>query len=151
MTTTPATPTPSNTTPSNTTTPSTAANLYLTQKADDHLVLNIPSTKYNLHLVAASEVTPNPQGRLTGTIHITAATIDLVSRGGSYIEPLNGRPRRIQGTVAAHLPNTNDLILIAHKTPFLITLPEHLNAADYPPNTRLAVDAQPDATFEQTD
>lgn len=36
-----------------------------------------------------------------GTIHAKAKRIDVVDTGGRYVEPVFGRPRRVQGTVIA--------------------------------------------------
>ncbi|MHC4996227.1 MAG: hypothetical protein ACYTGQ_14380 [Planctomycetota bacterium] len=132
-----------------TTASETTASLYLTQKSNDDIVLNIPATKYNLHLTATTDITPNPQGRLRGTIRLNAWKVDDVSRGGTYIEPLNGRPRRVQGTVIGHDANANAFVIEAHKTPFLVTLPDRYNATDYPLNSRVAIDTPEGATFEQ--
>ncbi|MEN1706385.1 MAG: hypothetical protein AAGJ54_12845 [Planctomycetota bacterium] len=39
--------------------------------------------------------------RIVGTIRAEAKRIDVVTTGGRYIEPVYGRPRRVQGTVIA--------------------------------------------------
>ena len=44
-----------------------------------------------------------------GTIHATAWKVDRVETGGNYVEPLAGRPRRMQGAVVAVNPAANEL------------------------------------------
>lgn len=62
----------------------------------------VPNTSYELHLVPQGEipVTPgHPAKRLIGTIRVSARRLDTVGSGGRYVEPVMGRPRRVQGTV----------------------------------------------------
>lgn len=61
----------------------------------------IPDTSYELHLVTSEPVRPGHGGRVVGTIHARAKRIDVVDTGGRYVEPVFGRPRRVQGTVIA--------------------------------------------------
>lgn len=66
-----------------------------------YLKLAVPNTSYSLHL---QPVGPMPGGdrigkRLIGTIRAKARRIDVVGTGGRYVEPVFGRPRRVQGTI----------------------------------------------------
>lgn len=63
------------------------------------VVLALPDTSYRLHLVPLSPVRAEPGKRLVGTIRVKARRIDVVTTGGTYIEPVEGRPRRVQGRV----------------------------------------------------
>ncbi|MFA6045093.1 MAG: hypothetical protein WC718_08925 [Phycisphaerales bacterium] len=64
----------------------------------------VPNTSYELHLVPQGE-TPapaapgHPAKRLIGAIRVSARRLDVVGSGGRYVEPVMGRPRRVQGTV----------------------------------------------------
>lgn len=67
-----------------------------------YIVLSVPNTSYQLHLVPTAELSPGGVGkRLIGTIRAEAKRIDVVQSGGRYIEPVYGRPRRVQGAVVA--------------------------------------------------
>ncbi|MBL8765007.1 MAG: hypothetical protein JNM07_12130 [Phycisphaerae bacterium] len=66
-----------------------------------YIVMSVPNTSYALHLSPAAPVRAAPGKRLIGTIHAQARRIDRVGAGGRYIEPVAGRPRRVQGTVIA--------------------------------------------------
>lgn len=78
----------------------------LLEHRDGRIVLALPGTDYRLHLVI--EIAP-PVGvgqKVTGTIHATARRVDVIPAGGSYVEPVAGRPRRVQGRiVGGHLPS----------------------------------------------
>lgn len=64
----------------------------------------VPNTSYELHLVprgemSASASADHPAKRLIGTIRVSVRRLDVVGSGGRYVEPVMGRPRRVQGTV----------------------------------------------------
>jgi len=59
----------------------------------------VPNTSYEMHLVPEGEITAQPGKRLLGIITVRARRIDVVQSGGRYVEPVMGRPRRVQGTV----------------------------------------------------
>ncbi|MEN0020395.1 MAG: hypothetical protein AAF747_05885 [Planctomycetota bacterium] len=59
------------------------------------------NSNYKLHLRPTAEITVQPGAPLIGTIHAEARRMDKVGSGGRYVEPVEGRPRRIQGMVIA--------------------------------------------------
>lgn len=71
----------------------------LVSSGSGHLVMSIPNTSYQLHLVPQGAVTTPVGKRLIGTIRVQARRIDVVGTGGQFVEPVFGRPRRVQGTV----------------------------------------------------
>jgi hypothetical protein len=64
-----------------------------------YIKFGVPNTSYELHLIPASPVKVPPGKRLIGRISAHARRIDVVTTGGQYVEPVFGRPRRVQGTV----------------------------------------------------
>src|SRR5690349_21597420 len=76
-----------------------SANVPATAVKPGYIVLAIPNTNYELHLIPDAPVRTPPGKRLIGTIHAQARRIDTVGTGGQYVEPVFGRPRRVQGTV----------------------------------------------------
>lgn len=70
-----------------------------------YLVLDLPNTSYQLHLQPvgglASVQGVEPGKRLIGTIVARARRVDVPGTGGRYVEPVAGRPRRVQGRVIA--------------------------------------------------
>jgi len=73
----------------------------LAEKSDDRVIISLPETCYEFHLNVYKPVTTPVGKRITGTIRAQARRIDVVKTGGRYIEPVNGRPRRVQGVITA--------------------------------------------------
>jgi len=76
----------------------------LTEKDNQNIVFAIPGTSYQLGLSTYQPVSTEAGKRIIGTIRAQARRIDVVQSGGKYIEPVYGRPRRIQGNVVAVNP-----------------------------------------------
>lgn len=72
-------------------------------------VLRTPGTDYRLHLVVAPSVDTPVGERVTGLVKARAKRVDVVPSGGRYIEPVFGRPRRVQGTVVGGDASANTL------------------------------------------
>lgn len=65
-----------------------------------HIVFAVPNTSYAMHLRCDPPPGPERVGkRLLGTIRAQGRRLDVVTTGGRYVEPVMGRPRRVQGTV----------------------------------------------------
>lgn len=65
--------------------------------ADDRVVLAPPDTSYRLHLELDRPLDAEVGDRVEGVVHARAKRVDVVPSGGRYIEPVYGRPRRVQG------------------------------------------------------
>lgn len=64
-----------------------------------YIVLAVPNTSYQLHL-RSDHAPAAPVGkRIIGRVSAQARRVDGVGSGGKYVEPVAGRPRRVQGTV----------------------------------------------------
>lgn len=57
------------------------------------------NTNYELHLVPAGVIKTEPGKRIIGVIRAKARRVDVVETGGRYVEPVIGRPRRVQGSI----------------------------------------------------
>lgn len=68
-------------------------------KSAAYINFGILNTSYELHLVPSGEIKAAKGKRLVGIISARARRIDIVGTGGQYVEPVMGRPRRVQGTV----------------------------------------------------
>ncbi len=77
--------------------------------------------------------------RVEGTIHAPAWKIDRVEMGGNYVEPLFGRPRRMQGTILSVNASTNELTV---KVGYEVTvkLPVKYKASEFLPGQRVGWD-----------
>ncbi|CAN5800165.1 hypothetical protein BH11PLA1_BH11PLA1_13490 [soil metagenome] len=81
-----------------------------------YAVITIPGSSYALHLLPlgdAGALAGRIGARVTGTIECSARRVDLVGAGGRYVEPVLGRPRRVQGSIIAIDAAANTLILNA--------------------------------------
>jgi hypothetical protein len=79
----------------------------------EYIKLTFPNTRYEMHLLPESPVTTETGKRIVGTIHAQARRIDRVDTGGRYVEPVFGRPRRVQGRVVAVEPASNEVVVHA--------------------------------------
>jgi len=73
----------------------------LREKHEDRVVLEIPGTNYLLHLNTYKPIETPLGKKITGTVRAQATRIDVSRTGGRYIEPVFGRPRRIQAVIRA--------------------------------------------------
>lgn len=112
-------------------------------------VLEFPNSSYELHLEDAPEcaaAAPAPGSRVVGVIMAEAMRIDIVRSGGRYVEPVAGRPRRVQGMVIAVTPKqvVVDAGMPIHCTP---TDPRQ-RPDDFKPGDFVSFDVRRGATFE---
>lgn len=110
-------------------------------------VLAIARTNYRLHLSIDAPPQTTIGRRIRGVITLPVWKVDRVSSGGAYIEPVIGRPRRVQGRVVQTIEGANQLVISTGSCRMLADLPDQYAAADYPPGTRIALDVYDGATF----
>jgi hypothetical protein len=117
------------------------------------LTFATPGTSYALHLQFPGTALATLEARLAtvskrliGTIHAQAKRIDVVQTGGQYVEPVMGRPRRVQGTVIAIKGNevVVDAGMPIHCTP---TDPRQ-NASQFQVGQFVSFDVMDGARFE---
>lgn len=106
----------------------------------------VPNSSYELHLRPVGVVSTAPGKRLIGIIRAQARRIDLTQTGGRFIEPVMGRPRRVQGTILAVKDGAVviDAGTIIHCTP---TDPRQ-KASDFQPGQFVGFDVLDGASFE---
>src|SRR4051812_16921232 len=66
-----------------------------------YIKVSFPNTSYELPLLPTGPINPPVGKKIIGTIHARARRIDETKTGGRFVEPVFGRPRRIQGTILA--------------------------------------------------
>jgi hypothetical protein len=109
------------------------------------VVISFPNTNYQLHLVPAAPITTPVGKRILGTIALQAKRIDTVGTGGEYIEPVYGRPRRVQGTV---IRTQNGAVVIDAGVPIHVTPTDPRQSADqFQAGQLVSFDALAGATF----
>jgi hypothetical protein len=112
-----------------------------------YIVFGIPNSSYQVHLVATSPIDVQPGGRLIGVIAARARRIDVVKTGGKFLEPVFGRPRRVQGRVVA-VDGTRNVVVVDTTVPVHITpADQRQKATDFEVGQMVGFDAYDGATF----
>jgi len=119
----------------------------LAEVKDGMIVLEVPGTSYRLHLVADAPPQAEPGQRVTGTVHARAKRVDVVHTGGRYIEPVYGRPRRIQGRVIGGDAESHRLF-IQCGVPFICTLMPAQKPQDFAVGQLVACDVERGTEFD---
>ena len=82
-----------------------------------------------------------------GTIRAFASKVDRVELGGNYVEPLAGRPRRMQGTILAVNPATNELtVQVGYEA--VVKLADRYKAVEFQVGERVGWESQQMPTFQ---
>jgi len=113
----------------------------------EHVVVSIPDTSYQIHLIPTAPVTAGSGHRVIGKIRVSARRIDEVQSGGRYLEPVFGRPRRVQGTVIAI---ESDAVVVNAGVPVWVQPTDSRQSpADFQVGQFVSFDALEGATFTQ--
>ncbi len=106
----------------------------------------VPGTGYRISLVVP-EGFDSPAGRrIRGRVRGHALRMHRTSAGGNFIEPLEGRPRIVQGTVIAVDPDADEVILDL-VVPFRIAMAEGQSASDFATGEMVNFYMHPGAAF----
>jgi len=93
------------------------------------IVLDVPNTSYQLHLIPTAAPGVALGKRLIGVIRAQARRVDVVKSGGRFVEPVAGRPRRVQGIVVARDASSNTITVNAG-VPLVLTLTDPRQRAE---------------------
>lgn len=129
--------------------PTNVSRAVLAEKESGAVVLTIPGTDYKLRLETAGTIGNEPGKRILGVIRANARRIDVTDTGGRYIEPVYGRPRRIQGTIEAIDKETDDVSVRVHEQIVFVCKTNGLqHASDFTPGQFVTFEMEPGARFE---
>jgi hypothetical protein len=110
-----------------------------------YIKFGVPNTSYELHLIPACTISAPVGKRLLGIIKVQARRIDVVQTGGRYVEPVMGRPRRVQGTVVKVV---GDAVVVDAGVPIHITPTDsRQSAAQFSPGQLVSCDVLDGATM----
>jgi len=112
-----------------------------------YLVLDIPDTSYKLYLRPTIAPQTLVGKRIVGTIHAKARRVDTVGSGGCYVEPVEGRPRRVQGSVIATDESTNTITVNAGVPIICTVTDERQKAKQFQRGQFVSFDVLDGATF----
>lgn len=111
------------------------------------VVIEFPNTNYELHLLPAAAITTQLGKRIVGEIHVAARRVDVVETGGKYVEPVIGRPRRVQGRVVAIDAATNTITVDAGMAVHLKLTDTRQQAEQFALGSLVSCDVLDGATF----
>lgn len=105
----------------------------------DQVTVLVPGSNYRSTFKCAGAAALQVGQRIAGVVHAPARKAEVVSDGGNYVEPLFGRPRRMQGRVVEQYPKTNEL-LVQVGYPVRVKLPHEQTVVDFPVGSRVGWD-----------
>jgi hypothetical protein len=112
------------------------------------VIFGVPNTNYELHLLPTEGLRPaGIDKRLIGTIKVQARRVDIVRTGGRFIEPVFGRPRRVQGSVVSVDASQNTITVNAGVPITLALTDARQQAAKFEPGQIVSCDVLDGATF----
>ena len=110
----------------------------------DTLVLRLPGTDYRIHLKRPAGAVPAVGSKLTGWVEVDALHVHAIPAGGTFIEPVFGRPRKLQGRVLGH--EGSRLLVRAGPAAFTCRLTDvRQQASDFPAGSLVNFHAGPGA------
>ena len=113
----------------------------------DWVQVRVPSTDYRLRLVPAEGLSASKGDKVEGVIRAQALRMDVIPAGGRYIEPVQGRPRRVQGRVIGGNVSLNEVYIKAG--PGVVVTPmAPQRASDFSIGQMVSFDVRYGATIE---
>lgn len=115
----------------------------------DAMVLGLPGTDYRVHLVLkpGTAMSAGVRDRISGRIDAVARRVDKVPSGGRFIDPIFGRPRRLQGRIIGADAGAGT-ITVDCTLPFVCRLTDaRQKASDFEVGQLVSFDIERGATF----
>lgn len=109
------------------------ARVRVDRAADTEVILSVPNTKYRLHLLPGAPLAAfpsEPGRRAKGVISGKALRMHRAVAGGSFIEPIEGHPRIVQGSVLA-VDLDRNRVLIHAAVPMWLAVADGQLASDF--------------------
>lgn len=112
-----------------------------------HISMAFANTSYELHLIPTGPINAEAGKRLIGVIRAQATRIDETGTGGRFVEPVYGRPRRVQGTVVA--VEGGAIVVDAGMPIHVVPTDPRQRAEQFTPGQFVGFDVLDGATFTQ--
>ncbi|MFG0274322.1 MAG: hypothetical protein ACF8QF_04620 [Phycisphaerales bacterium] len=113
---------------------------------DDFVVLRIPGSDYRIRLVVEQALTTPVGEKVEGRIRVQARRMDTISAGGRYVEPVEGRPRRVQGRIIA-VEEKDRSVVVSAGVPIACRLHDLQEPGDFQVDQMVTMDVLPGASF----
>lgn len=118
----------------------------LLEKHDGGIILGLPGTDYRLHLKVHVPIDTAEGKPLQGIIEAQAMRIDHTAAGGRFIEPIYGRPRRLQGRVTG-VDTTEGRVAVRCACPVRCRVGRGQDTSDFSVGDFVTFDIEPNALF----
>jgi len=128
---------------------SDVARVRVESASDAEVILALPGTNYRLHLKPGASLASfptEPGRRAKGVIRGRALRMHRSHAGGSFIEPIEGHPRIVQGSVIAADLDRNRLLIHA-AVPIWLDLCDGQLASDFQTGDMVNFYAESGMTF----
>lgn len=125
------------------------ARAILVAQREHEVDLTFPGADYRLTLKTYQPVSTPIGKRVVGIIQARARRIDSVRTGGSYVEPIYGQPRRIQGEVLDTDTSARTITVHAGAAPFVCTVGAGQKTDAFKPGDFVALDVLEGTSFSQ--
>lgn len=118
----------------------------LASVGDGFIELALVGTDYRLKLAVTRPVNARVGDKIRGVIRAQARRIDIVPAGGRYVEPVTGRPRRVQGRVVA-IDEKGGALIVAAGPPIALRLNAGQRVEAFEAGQLVSTDVEPGAAF----
>ena len=132
--------------PSSPTTPPIVSSV-VDEVHSDWVQVRVPDTDYRLRLVPKEGLSAAVGDKIDGVIRVQALKMMVIPAGGRYIEPVQGRPRRVQGKIVGGNTSLNEVYVKAG--PGVVVTPlAPQRAGDFAIGQMVSFDVRDGATLE---
>jgi hypothetical protein len=121
----------------------------LAEQREGEIVLTVPTTDYRIRLKTYQPISTPIGKRLVGIIRAQARRVDVVHTGGCYIEPVYGRPRRVQGEILEIDPSGQTITVHAGAAPIVCKLSSQQRVGSFKVGDFVSFDVLEGASFSQ--
>lgn len=111
-----------------------------------HATGQVQKPTHQMHLAVNTPVKTEPGKRILGSIRVEARRIDVCGTGGSFVEPVYGRPRRIQGTII-EIDSSNNCVIVDAGMPIVAKLDNLQRTSEFNLGDHVTFAVKPGATF----
>ncbi len=113
---------------------------------DGRMHLAIPGVDYLLQLETGESRAADVGSKITGVISAQARRIDAIRSGGRFVEPVEGPPRRVQGTVMS-VDESEGAIVVNAGVPVSCKVGPLQSASQFEVGSMVTMGVAPGATF----
>ena len=110
--------------------------------------LSVPNTDYRLYLTVKKPVPAELGDRVSGVIRATAKRVDVIPSGGRFVEPIYGRPRRVQGLIVGGNVADNTIYVRCGPTMVCRLSDPRQKTGDFATGQMVTFDVESRSTFE---